>query len=38
MVGKKMHNMENGRKVTHWKMVENAHPENDRTENARHGK
>ena len=25
---------ENGRKYTYLKMAENAHPENDRTENA----
>ena len=33
-----MHNMENDRKCTPWKMTENSQPENDRMENARHGK
>ena len=34
----KMHNMENGRKYTYWKMAENTHLDNDRMENAQHRK
>ena len=34
----KMHALENGRKITPWKMTENTPPENDRMENAHHGK
>ena len=34
----KMHNMENGRKYTHWKMVENAQLENARMQSAQQGK
>ena len=34
----KMHDTENGRKFTHWKMAENTHLENNRTEIAQHGK
>ena len=30
----KMHNIENGRKYTYWKMTENTQLENNRTENA----
>ena len=30
----KMHTMENGRKITHWKMTENTPPEIGRMENA----
>ena len=33
-----MHNMENGRKYTYWKMAENTHLDNDRMENAQHRK
>ena len=38
MAEQKMHDTENGRKYTYWKMAEKALPENGRTENARHGK
>ena len=34
----KMHDMENDRKCTPWKMTEKARPENERMENAQHGK
>ena len=30
----KMHDMENDRKCTPWKMIEKSHPENGRMENA----
>ena len=30
--------LENGRKFTYWKMTEKAHMENERMENARHGR
>ena len=33
-----MQDTENVRKYAYQKMAENAHPENDRIENARHGK
>ena len=36
MAERKMHNTENERKFRYWKMAENTHLENDRTENARH--
>ena len=29
-----MHDMENERKCTPWKLIETAHPENDRMENT----
>ena len=29
--------LENDRKITHLKMTETAHPENERIENAKHG-
>ena len=38
MTEHKLHDLENGRKYTYRSMAENAHTENDRTENAGHGK
>ena len=32
--GMKMHDMENDRKCTLWKIIQKSHPENDRMENA----
>ena len=32
----KMHNMENNRKLTPWRLLEKVHPENGRMENAQH--
>ena len=44
MITWKMHNLENDRKNTHWKMMKNTHTGNDRiytpwkmVENAQHG-